>query len=173
VDRIERVVSGLLELARPRELRLEAAHIGPIVVRAADFVEVQARSKGVAITRLPHDSDPTVSCDPELTYQVALNLLVNAVQIVDPGCEIVVAVLPSSGGYAGFEIRDDGPGIPVAMRDVVFQPFFTGRAGGTGLGLTFVRRVVLEHHGRVTVSDNDRGRGTIFRVELPALEKNV
>src|SRR5262249_54092144 len=146
-------------------LTLEAVRLGQIVFRAADFVDAQARARGTTIVRTPHDADPLVSCDPELVYQVALNLLVNAVQIVPPGGRIELRVLPAAGGFAGFEVRDDGPGIPEDLRDAVFQPFFTQREGGAGLGLTFVQRVVLEHQGRVTVSANG-GRGAVFRVEL-------
>ena len=169
VDRIERVVSGLLELGRPRELKCERAPLGQIIFRAADFVEAQARERGIAIRRRAIEPDPLASCDPELVYQVALNLLVNAVQILPPGGAIEVALLPPRNGYASFEVRDDGPGIPEEMREKIFQPFFTRRDGGTGLGLTFVQRVVLEHHGRVSVSGN-AGRGAVFRVELPAAE---
>ena len=85
VDRIEGVVSGLLELGRPRELRIESAPLGQILWRAADFVEMQAKEKGVAVARRQSGADPRVACDPELVYQVVLNLLVNAVQILPPG----------------------------------------------------------------------------------------
>jgi signal transduction histidine kinase len=164
VDRIERVVSGLLELGRPRELAREPVRLGPIVFRAADFAEVQARARGVTITRVAA-ADPVVSCDPELMYQVALNLLVNAVQIVPADGHIELAVRAAIDGRAAFEVRDDGPGIPEELREAVFQPFFTRREGGAGLGLTFVQRVVLEHGGRVTVGGNDP-HGCVFRVEL-------
>jgi signal transduction histidine kinase len=165
VDRIERVVSGLLELGRPREMAREPARLGGIVFRAADFVDVQARARGLTITRIPVAADPVVSCDPELIYQVALNLLVNAVQIVPASGRIELALVPAANGRAAFEVRDDGPGIPEDLREAVFQPFFTRREGGAGLGLTFVQRVVLEHGGRVSVRDNG-GRGCVFRVEL-------
>jgi signal transduction histidine kinase len=169
VDRIEGVVSGLLELGRPRELTLEAAALGQIVFRAVDFAEVQARAKGVTIERHPIAPDPRVACDPELVYQVALNLLVNAVQILPTGGRIAVTLLPPHEGLAGFEVRDDGPGIPADLQATLFQPFATRREGGVGLGLTFVQRVVLEHHGRLTVRDAPE-RGTVFRVEIPVAE---
>jgi signal transduction histidine kinase len=167
VDRVERVVSGLLELGRPRELRLEAAALGAIVFRAADFVEAQARGAGVALRRHPLDPDPLTWCDPDLVYQVVLNLLVNAIQVLAPGRRVDLVMLPTRDGMAGFEVRDDGPGVPPDLRERIFQPFVTRREGGSGLGLTFVQRVVLEHHGRVTVGDN-AGGGAVFRVELPA-----
>ncbi len=169
VDRIECVVSGLLELGRPRELHREPTALGPILWRAADFVAIQARDKGITLRRHAIDPDPTVVCDAELVYQVVLNLLVNAVQILPPDGHIDLAVLAPRDGYAGFEVRDDGPGIPRELRATLFQPFASRRSGGVGLGLTFVQRVVLEHHGRIRVDDAP-GHGTVFRVELPLAE---
>ena len=169
VDRIAGVVSGLLELGRPRELRLEPARLGQVLGRAADFAEMQARAKGVTITRRLAEPDPIVQCDPELVYQVVLNLLVNAIQILASGGMIELVTFPARDAHVAFEVRDDGPGIPDDLRATLFQPFATRREGGIGLGLTFVQRVVLEHHGRLTVS-SDQGRGTVFRVELPAAE---
>ncbi len=167
VDRIDRVVSALLELGRPRQMQPEPAALGQIVFRAADFVETQARQRRISIQRSACDPDPVVSCDPELIHQVALNLLVNAVQILPDGGSIHIVVDAVRGGSAAFEIRDDGPGMSEDVQAHIFEPFFTRRAGGAGLGLTFVQRVVQEHRGRVTVNSSEGG-GTMFRVELPA-----
>ncbi|MGQ0656979.1 MAG: ATP-binding protein [Chromatiales bacterium] len=169
VDRIERVVSALLELGRPREMRPEPSPLSQILFRAADFVDAQARQKRIAIRRRAIDPEPVILCDPELIHQVALNLLVNAVQILPDGGSIEISLLPARDGYAGFEVRDDGPGMTDEVRARIFEPFFTRREEGTGLGLTFVQRVVQEHHGRVWV-ESEVGRGTVFRVDLPVLE---
>jgi two-component system, NtrC family, sensor histidine kinase HydH len=166
VDRIERVVSGLLELGRPRELRPEPAAVGQIVFRAADFVEAQAREKHISIRRHPVVPDPEALCDPELVYQIALNLLVNAVQILSDGGSVDVGLLPPRDGYVGFEVKDDGPGMSEEIRARIFEPYYTRRNGGAGLGLTFVRRVVQEHRGRIFV-ESTPGSGAVFRVELP------
>ncbi|MGH8655966.1 MAG: ATP-binding protein [Gammaproteobacteria bacterium] len=169
VDRIERVVSALLELGRPHEMRPEPSPLGQILFRAVDLVEAQARQKRIAIRRRAIEPEPVMLCDPELMYQVALNLLVNAVQILPDGGSIEINLLPARDGYAGFEVRDDGPGMTDAVRARIFEPFFTRREGGAGLGLTFVQRVVQEHRGRVWV-ESEVGRGTLFRVDLPVLE---
>jgi two-component system sensor histidine kinase HydH len=167
VDRIEQVVSALLELGRPREMHPEPSPLGQILLRAVNFVDAQARQKGITIRRLATDPDPVIHCDPELIYQVALNLLVNAVQILPDGGSIEIVLLPARDSYAGFEVRDNGPGMSIDVRARIFEPFFTRREGGAGLGLTFVQRVVQEHRGRISV-DSEVGRGTIFRVNLPA-----
>ncbi len=169
VDRIERVVSALLTLGRPRTMHLEPSPLGHIVFRTADFVDAQARHKQIIIRRHPIDPDLIVQCDPELIHQVALNLLVNAVQLLPEGGLIDIRMLPAREGYAGFAVHDNGPGMSKEVRTRIFEPFFTRREGGTGLGLTFVQRVVQEHHGRVTV-ESQVGQGTVFRVTLPTVE---
>jgi signal transduction histidine kinase len=169
VDRIERVVSALLELGRPREMHPEPSLLGQILFRAADFVDAQARQKRIAVRRRVVDPDPVILCDSELIYQVALNLLVNAVQILPDGGAIEIGILPVREGYAGFEVRDDGPGMTEEVRARIFEPYFTRREGGAGLGLTFVQRVVQEHRGRVSV-ESEVGHGTVFRVTLPVAE---
>jgi len=163
------VISALLELGRPREMRREPSPLGQILFRAADFVDVQARQKHIVIQRRALDPDPMIFCDPELLYQVALNLLVNAVQILPDSGSIEISILPARDGYAGFEVRDDGPGMTEEVRTRVFEPFFTRRKGGTGLGLTLVQRVIQEHRGHILV-ESELGRGTVFRVNLPVLE---
>jgi signal transduction histidine kinase len=167
VDRIERVVSELLQLARPRALRVEPCAIGQVVFRAADFVETQASEKKIRVCRSARSPDPVALCDPDLVYQVALNLLVNAVQVLPEGGTIEVGVADPVDGLVGFFVRDDGPGLAPDVRERMFEPFFTRRDGGVGLGLTFVRRVVHEHRGRVHV-ESEPGHGVAFRVHLPA-----
>ena len=107
-----------------------------------------------------------ILCDPELIYQVALNLLVNAVQILPDGGSIEIGILPARDGYAGFEVRDNGPGMTEEVRTRIFEPFFTRREGGAGLGLTFVQRVVQEHRGRVSV-ESETGPRHGFPYHLP------
>jgi two-component system, NtrC family, sensor histidine kinase HydH len=166
VARIERVVSALIDLGRPREMHPEPSPLGQILFRTTDFVDAQARQKHVTIRRHTIAPDPVVLCDPELIHQVVLNLLVNAVQILPAGGAIEIAILPARDGYAGFEVRDNGPGMTDEVRARIFEPYFTRREGGSGLGLTFVQRVVQEHRGRVSV-ESESGRGTVFRVTLP------
>jgi signal transduction histidine kinase len=166
VGRLASVVNDLLTLDRARPLRLEVTPISQPVFRAADFVVPQAHEKGVRIDRTATPNEASVSCEPELIYQVAVNLLVNAIQALAEGGCIEVRVLEEKGGYGGFEVRDDGQGIPKELRERIFQPFVTARHGGVGLGLTFVKRVVHDHRGRVSV-ESEPGAGTCVRIDLP------
>ncbi len=165
VDRIAHVVNGLLELARPRQPQLEPTALAPVLQRALDFVDGQAREKSLTV-RGEFVPAPPAYCDPEQVYHVALNLLVNAIQALPDGGRVTVRTLPPHDNHVGFEVEDDGPGIPPAMQERVFTPFFSARVGGTGLGLAIVQRMIQAHRGTVTLI-SQVGRGTTFRVELP------
>lgn len=168
VDRLGGVVDDLLGLARPRALQLEETALSGPVFRAVDFAEPQASENGIEIKRVVPNHDPVVMCDSELIHQVVLNLVVNAIQAVassGSAGSVEIAVLDVSGDSAAIEVRDDGPGVPEALRERLFLPFVTGREKGIGLGLTFVKRVVYEHGGRTVLET--RPGGTCFRIELP------
>jgi signal transduction histidine kinase len=166
VDRVEHVVTGLIELARPVEHRPEAACLGEVLSRAADFAAAHAEQQGIRITCEIADPAPRAFCDPEQIYQVVLNLLVNALQATPRGGSVWLRTLPEQAGTVGFEVADDGPGLPQALAQRIFEPFVTGREGGTGLGLAFVDRVVKAHRGAVTVR-SAAGHGAAFVVRLP------
>jgi signal transduction histidine kinase len=166
VDRLGRVVTGLLELARPRSPSFEPTALAAVLDRALDFLAGQAREKGIVVRRALDGSLPLVRADPEQIYQVALNLILNALQVLRPGGHVGVRTLGRNGARVGFEVSDDGPGIPAELRERIFAPFFSRREGGTGLGLALVQRMVRAHGGTVTV-ESEVGRGTTFRVELP------
>jgi signal transduction histidine kinase len=166
VDRVERVVTGLIQLARPVEQHLQPTALRDILARVADFADAQARRQGITIEREFADAERAAICDGEQIYQVVLNLVVNALQALPSGGSIRLRTLAPESGTVGFEVADDGPGLPAGLRARIFEPFVTGRVGGTGLGLAFVERIVKVHRGTVTVH-SEEGRGTVFDVRLP------
>jgi len=166
VDRLGGVVDDLLTLDRPRDLQIARTRLSGPLSRAVAFVEPQAREQGIEIAYTTPSRDPEILCDGEMLHQVIVNLLVNALHALRSGGHIAITVSEADDGYAGFEIRDDGPGIPEAIRDKIFQPFVTASKGGVGLGLTFVKRVIHDHQGRISVESNPDS-GTCFRIEIP------
>jgi signal transduction histidine kinase len=170
VDRVERVVTGLIELARPLEQRPEPTRLGDLLARASRFAGAEAERQGVRITCDFSAGERRALCDPEQMYQVALNLVVNALQVLPPGGRISLRTFADGADVAGFEVGDDGPGLPGELRDRIFQPFVTGREGGTGLGLAFVERIVKAHRGNISVR-SEPGRGTVFTVKLPVADE--
>ncbi len=166
VGRLANVVNDLLTLSRPHPLSLESGLLSEPLFRAADFVAPQARDKEIRIVRTVPDDEVSLPRDSELIHQAAVNLLVNAIQALGHGGCIEIRVLATKDGHGGFEVSDDGPGIPGELRDRIFDPFVTARDGGVGLGLTFVKRVAHDHHGSISV-ESEPGSGTCFRIRLP------
>jgi len=166
VDRVERVVTGLIQLARPLEQRLEPTPLRDLLSRAAEFAAAHAEKAHIRVSCEAAAAAPPALCDAEQIYQVILNLLVNALQALPPGGRVWLRTLAPDAGTVGFAVADDGPGLPAEIRDRIFRPFVTGREGGTGLGLSFVERVVRAHRGSVSVQ-SEAGRGTVFEVRLP------
>src|SRR5262249_24948865 len=112
VDRLERVVAALTELGRPRMPSIEDTMLAPLLVRAVEFVHGQAASQQVAIAQR-FEAPCIARCDPEQIYQVALNLLVNALHLLPAGGHLEVRTCVPRNGTVAFEVHDDGPGIPL------------------------------------------------------------
>jgi signal transduction histidine kinase len=167
VDRLDRVVTGLTELARPRQLVVQPTPLRELLARAADFVEGQAGEKGVRLERTFGTGPCIAHCDPDEIYQVALNLIVNALQMTPRGGRVVVRTIASAGGLVGFEVEDTGSGIAAERHVQIFTPFVSFREGGTGLGLATAQRIVLAHGGTITLQ-SEVGHGAVFRVTLPS-----
>jgi signal transduction histidine kinase len=107
VDRVERVVTGLIELARPMQQRLEPTALGDLLSRAAAFVAAQAQRQHIRISCQVSANGALARCDPEQIYQVILNLLVNALQAIPAGSTIWLRPLPEREATVGFEVGDD------------------------------------------------------------------
>lgn len=104
--------------------------------------------------------------DAHACRQVLANLVQNAMQVSPPGAPVEVVGRPVEGGYA-ITVSDRGPGVAPADRARIFEPFFSKRGGGSGLGLAVCQGLVRAHGGTIEVGDR-RGGGTVFRVEVPS-----
>jgi two-component system sensor histidine kinase HydH len=173
-DRLNRVVSDLLSVARPVDLHLQPASIEELLRQAIRLVTPEAEEKKVAVTlALPAVSaraDRHILIDADRLTQALLNLLVNAVQATDAGGTVRLAlenVRPDGGEEAlAVSVSDDGRGI--APRDManLFTPYFTTKASGTGLGLAITQQIIAQHGGEITVRSKP-GEGATFTILLP------
>jgi two-component system sensor histidine kinase HydH len=168
-ERLNRLVSALLDCARPRAPEFKPVDIGGLARQTAAMLAAQARKKNIEIDCAQTAGETFVECDEEQITQVLLNLLLNALQILPENGHIAVATRLDEEN-AVLEVADDGPGIPAALRERVFDPFFTQRAGGVGLGLVVVRQIVAAHGGEIGVFESKSG-GALFHVRLPAHRK--
>ncbi len=173
VDRLNRLVEDLLTVAGPRLLRLQPCNIHQVLEEALRLQDADMSAAGVRVVRQYDPEVPAVKGDQDRLLQVFLNLIRNGAEAMPGGGELVVRsrferVAPQCGGRAAavLEVADHGPGIPPEVEGQLFNPFFTTKDGGTGLGLPISLRIVEEHGGTVEVQSL-QGEGTTFRVLLP------
>jgi signal transduction histidine kinase len=164
-ERLNRLVTTLLECATPRPPDFRPQDLHAILAHVAALVAAKAEKGGVGIELQAAAGDPILACDREQMIQVFLNLLINAVQHVPPGGHIRL-VTEDAGEALRILVDDDGPGVPEPERERLFDPFFTRREGGVGLGLTIVRQIVEAHRGVIAVSRGALG-GACFAIRLP------
>ena len=163
--RMNDIVGDLLDFARPVSAALRPEQIEPIVTEAVDAAANEAMGP-VAVERDVEVSLPAVPVDGRLLRQAILNVALNAVQALGPRGGKLTLRMKHDEGAVRIEIADTGPGIPSEHQHRVFEPFFTTRASGTGLGLTVVKRIVDVHHGE-TALRTAPGAGTTFVIRLP------
>jgi signal transduction histidine kinase len=173
VDRICGLISDLLSFARPSKPNVAPEDMSDVVEGIARILESQAKEKGVEIVRDFSAGLPKVWIDREQMKQVFMNLILNAIQAMKGGGSIVVSTRLYSRQQAGktaqlvqVEIRDSGVGIPEDNLEHIFDPFFTNKDEGSGLGLSISHQIVQEHGGYITV-ESKLGSGTAFFVNLP------
>ncbi len=160
----QRIAEDLLAYARPLELRVEAVEVEELLAETLRrFKETPAARDAV----LELGAEPAkLSVDAARLRQVVLNLVQNAVQASAPRARVTVTGRRDGDDYL-IEVADEGPGVPAEDRGHVFEPFYTRRPGGTGLGLSVCLGIARAHGGTVTVEPRD-GAGAVFRVRLPA-----
>lgn len=163
VDRTNSLITRFLEFARPLKLRLEDTDLTAVIDRA--ILNLKRQQPVDVFTNYSPDVKP-MRVDAELLERVFYNLLQNAVQASPANAAITVKTREASGG-AEVAVIDRGSGIEKQHLENIFNPFFTTKKEGVGLGLAIVSKIVNEHGGKITV-ESEPGQGSIFRVFLPA-----
>ena len=164
VDRTNSLITRFLQFARPLRLQLEKADLAQTLDRAVALVEREVQ--GVAIYKNYEPEIPPFPFDAELLERVFYNLVLNAVQATEAGGAVTVKTR-AMGPTVEIAVIDRGAGIDAKQRDSIFNPFFTTKPQGVGLGLAIVSKIVDEHGGKITV-ESEPGKGSIFHVFLPA-----
>ena len=162
---INRILTELLEIARPKPPQFRVGDLCGTVEHAVMFARQQAITKRIMVELEIKDVIPPAEHDPNQINQVLLNLLLNAIQSMDkPG--VVRVSLQSDEDDVLITVTDEGKGIPPENLPNIFRPFFTTKGHGTGLGLSLARRMVEAHGGHIDVT-SVVGKGTQFLVQLP------
>lgn len=169
VDRVNALITGLLEYARPRSEERQRLDLGELVSEIAKIFEQECQGRGVVL-RVDSRSGLLVEAAPGQLQQVLWNLLRNAVEAMPSGGTLHLTAASTSAlpPEVTLAVRDTGVGIAETDLDCIFEPFFSCKPGGTGLGLATTARIVADHKGSIDLASRV-GQGTTFTVRLPAL----
>lgn len=170
-DRLNGVLSKLVDLARPRPVRQEPVALGPLVERATSLFMPMAAKARIRVETLVQPADLVVRGDGDRLYQALLNLVHNALQAMH-GPGVLQVACQAEPHAVRVEVRDSGPGFGPDGLARVFTPFVTTKPDGTGLGLAIVKRIVEEHGGTVGACDRDEGGACVW-LRLPMPERGA
>ena len=173
IARVNKIIKQFLDFARPRPPSLEPTDVRTILDETLALLVYEMEAQRISPEKRYAPDLPPVPMDREQMKQVFLNLMLNAIQAMEHGGTLRVATLraspaPGKGGRSAAEIgvEDTGPGIPEDLRSRIFEPFFSSKEEGIGLGLSIAQRIVEEHGGEIRV-ESKVGVGTTFVVALP------
>ena len=172
--RCKQITNGLLDFSRARAVEHAPVNVSEVVESAARLLLHQKRGASIKIDVELGDGLPLVAGDMGQLQQAVIILAENAIDAMPEGGTLTLRTLgdeEDEGGAVLIEVRDTGQGIPPEIRERIFDPFFTTKevGRGTGLGLAVCYGIVTEHGGRIAV-DSTVGRGTAFRISLPAMK---
>jgi signal transduction histidine kinase len=165
VDRTNALVTRFLDFARPLALRLEKTEITEVIDEAVAQVEKHTPPLDVSIYKNYSPDIPPLLLDRQLIERVLYNLILNAAQ-ASPAQSSVTVKTRQLGETLEISVIDRGTGIAPKDRESIFNPFFTTKSSGVGLGLAIVSKIVDEHGGQIDV-ESEPGAGSVFRVFLP------
>ena len=169
-DALGRIVTNFLTFAKPAQLSVAPVDLRDLVDRAADDIRGDVSNRGGSITM--SGDFGLVEGDDVLLRQAVSNVIRNAVEACEGAGAVpqirIEAPADRERKWVRLRVIDNGPGVDPSVRDKIFQPFFTTRRDGTGLGLALVQKIVVTHNGRVTVS-NEAGGGAVFEMILPLI----
>ncbi len=176
LKRVTNLINDLLSLGKTAAAGRKLVPLSGTLEPVVRLMESTANKREIRLVEEVEPDLPPVWADPDQLKQIALNLLLNAIEVSQVNGEVRLSVHAGTArdGQPAvvLEVHDEGPGIPREQLEDIFLPFFTTKDSGTGLGLAMVHQMVVDHGGEITV-DSVIGRGTVFRVILPAPESGA
>lgn len=177
VERLNRIITDLFKVAKPRDLLYQEVTVTELIDRAAKPLMDMIKNKEIDFQVDIGDNLPLIEVDPDQIVQVMINLIKNAVEATPEKGEVRVRTNAYEGGDADvvrekdremvcIEVSDSGTGISAGDHEKIFEPFFSQKKGGTGLGLFITHSIIQHHQGRITIPENQE-HGAVIRVYLP------
>jgi two-component system, NtrC family, sensor histidine kinase HydH len=165
LHRLEGIVERFLRLAGPAGVDLEPVSIPKILTHVGQLMRPQAAARGIDISMHADDSLPPVMADPVRLTQALLNLVINAIQAVERKGRVEVSA-SLADGRVSVDVSDDGPGIPPEELASIFDPYYTTKIEGSGLGLWIAQQIVTAHGGSLQAENRPSG-GAVLTMRLP------
>ncbi|HKT24253.1 MAG TPA: ATP-binding protein [Terriglobales bacterium] len=166
IQRLDRVVQTLVDFTRPVELSLSEVDLREVAGQVAFVARPDCERHGVQLVTEIADEALPAKIDSDLFKQALLNIVINGAQAMADGGTLTIRAHRQDGDDAQIEIQDTGPGIPPAIRDKIFNLYFTTKKSGSGIGLAMTYRIMQLHNGSIHF-DTRVGEGTIFYLTLP------
>jgi signal transduction histidine kinase len=171
VQRLDRVVRTFLDFSRPVEVNFADVDLAELTREVADLMTPPAQLAHVAMDVESPSGPVPLRGDADLIKQAVLNLVTNAIEAMKEGGSLHLKTACNNGAVT-LEVSDSGPGIPPALRNKVFQLYFTTKGQGSGIGLAMTYRAVQLHNGTIEF-ESAEGQGTTFRLQFPAAIRHV
>jgi len=168
INRLDYIITQFLQAIRPTPAQLKPAQINDVVEKSLELLRPELENRGIVVREKLGRQLPLAPLDLTQMQQVLVNLIKNAMQAMTKGGTLTLATGESSEGV-WVSVTDTGCGIADEQLKRIFEPFYTTKKKGTGLGLMIVQRVVRAHNGRIEL-DSRADRGTMFRIWLPLHE---
>lgn len=169
MDRLKHIVVDFLFAVRPMDIQLMSENPAQIVEEIADLIQPEADRMGINVEVSIGDDLPRVLMDKRHIKQALLNLIQNAMAAMPKGGNLGIAVAATNDELT-ISVSDTGTGIPEDMLTKIFEPYFTTKKSGTGLGLTITFKIIKEHSGDISLESKE-GKGSTFTIHLPVPQK--
>jgi two-component system, sporulation sensor kinase E len=167
IRRLDKVLRGFLDFANPSESTKIRFKINPVIQSLLDFLHLEFKQSQVQLDLDLAEDVPALFGSPDQFKQALLNLMLNSSQAMPQGGTLSVRT-EANGTHIRIVVEDTGVGIGPAAQEKIFDPYFTTKEKGSGLGLTIVRRVVRDHGGEIKVS-SEVNKGTRFEISIPGV----
>jgi len=165
IDRLNSIVVDFLFAVRPMNAELRRGDVNALITELAEFVSFELKNARIECDLNLAENLPKVNIDERLMKQALLNLIKNAIAAMVEGGKLSITTEASEGELL-INIADTGVGIPEENFSKIFEPYFTTKESGSGLGLTMVFKIIKEHHGEISVRSK-KGEGSVFFIILP------
>jgi len=170
IDRLNSIVQDFLFAVRPMSMSFEMEDINGIIQELAEFLKYELIEKDIHLVLELEKDLPQVTIDQKYLKQALLNIMKNSIEAIQENGEIRIKTTLNSDDDVVVQVFDNGGGISESNIGKIFEPYFTTRKFGTGLGLVIVYKIIKEFGGDIEVK-SEEGRGTVFTITLPVLEK--